>query len=215
MTHMSKLVLVGLVVLALPTLGRAQNVLIFGGFETNNVVPLAGIVNPLLAGSWGVEQAVRTGTSGSVMPYKGDWMLKMDDDGLVVTQAFQFVDISGRGNLNEFEVEAWYNSDASAARIGLRLSYYATDADFGSPLSIESRAMILDDDTSTWQGLYYRSDIPAAATWVGFEVNFRNDTIGTDSGFVDGASLLLVPEPASMIALGLGVVALLRRRKRK
>ncbi|MCH7904525.1 MAG: PEP-CTERM sorting domain-containing protein [Armatimonadetes bacterium] len=216
MTRRTKLALVGLAVLALPTLGHAQNLLVYGGFETDNVVPLAGIVNPLQPGLWGVERAVRdTGPTGGVIPYKGNWMLKMDDPGGVVTQAFQFVDISNRGTLNELEVEAWYNSDADAARVNLIVSYYRTNLDWFNEISVDSRAMVLDNDTSTWQGLYYRSDIPGAANWVGFQVSFVNTTIGADSGFVDGASLLLVPEPATMIALGIGLAALAARRRRK
>ena len=216
MTRRIKLALVGLAVLALPTLGHAQNLLVYGGFETDNVVPLPTIVNPLTPGFWGVEQAVRdTGPTNGVIPYKGSWMLKMDDDNLTWTQAFQFVDISGRGTLNELEVEAWHNSDASAAVIGLRVHYFETANDWGSPLGTDVRSMVLDNDTSTWQGLYYRSPIPGAANWVGFEVSFNNASIGTDSGFVDNASLLLIPEPVSMIALGMGLAALVMRRRRK
>ena len=216
MTRRIKLALVGLAVLALPTLGHAQNLLVYGGFETDNVVPLAGIVNPLQPGLWGVEVAVRdTGPTNGIIPYKGSWMLKMDDDNLTQTQAFQFVDISNRGAQGILEVEAWYNSDATAADIRLKLHYFQTANDWGNPLSVDSRAMVLDNDASTWQGLYYRSAIPGPATWVGVEVAFTNASIGANSGFVDNASLQLIPEPASMIALGIGLAALAARRRRK
>ena len=61
---MKKLALVGLVILALPTLGRAS-LLVYGGFEQDNVVPLADAVrfggggDEFWPGVWGVEVAVR------------------------------------------------------------------------------------------------------------------------------------------------------------
>ena len=215
MTHMTKLALAILSVLALPTLGRAQ-LLVRGGFEIiNNVVPLSTIVNPLVPGFWGVEQAVRT-QSGGVIPYQGSWMLKMDDDGLSYTQAFQFVDISGRGNLNTLEVEAWSNSDASAADFELRLLYYeAANSNFTTPLVLDGRRMVLDNNVATWQRQFFRSPIPAATNWVAVEVNFFNASIGNNSGFVDGVSLVLIPAPGSMLAFGIGLASLVVRRRRK
>ena len=75
MTRRIKLALVGLAVLALPTLGHAQNLLVYGGFETDNDVPLPTILNPLMPGFWGVEQAVRdTGSTTGGTLYKVTWM---------------------------------------------------------------------------------------------------------------------------------------------
>ena len=217
MTHMSKFALAGLTALALPTLGHAQELLVQGGFEAPNLVSLPTAVGPpFVPGVWGVEQAVRdTGPTNDIIPYKGNWMLKMDDDGLVLTQAFQFVDISTRGNLDTLEVEAWYNSDATAADVRLNLWYFAGANSWGNPISIDGESMILDDVRRTWEGLFYRSSIPGNANWVGVEVAYRNDSIGTDSGFVDNASLVLVPEPASMLALCAGLAALAARRRRR
>ncbi len=216
MTHMTKLALAILSVLALPTLGRAQ-LLVHGGFEIDNIIPLATAVGPpFVPGVWGVEQAVRdTGPTGGVIPYQGSWMLKMDDDFLSHTQAFQFVDISGRGNLNTLEVEAWFNSDASAADAGLRLDYYATANSWGTPVSLDGRRMVLDNNVATWQRQFFSSPIPAAANWVAVEVNFINASIGINSGFVDGASLVLIPAPTSMLPFGIGLAALVVRRRRK
>lgn len=221
MTHMTKLALAILSVLALPTLGRAQNLLVRPGFEIDNIVPLSNIVNPnMSSGRWGVEQAVRDmGPTSGIIPHQGSWMLKMDDDGLTVTQAFQFVDISNRGNNNTLEVEAWFNSDALAplaADFGLRLDYYVdANSNFTTPMSLDGRRMVLDNDVTTWQGLFFRSTIPATANWVGIQVNFRNDSIGIRSGFVDSVSLVLVPAPGSMLAFGIGLASLVVRRRRK
>ena len=77
MTHMTKLTLAILSVLALPTLGRAQNLLIKGSFgDPNNVVPLSTIVNPMTSGEWGVEEAVRdTGPTNGVNPHSNPWIV--------------------------------------------------------------------------------------------------------------------------------------------
>ena len=215
---MKKLALVGLVILALPTLGRAANLLVYGGFELDNIQTLADAVrhgpnnDEFWPGVWGVEEAVRVMDDHSgIMPQVGYWMLKMDDDGLIATQAFQFVDITGFGNLF---VEAGYNSDAPAARASLTLTYYENPNDWGNAISLDNLGMDLDGDVSTWEKMSFQSTVPDGATWVAVHVAFTNVSIEPDfSGFVDKVSL--IPEPASILLLGVGLAALVGRRRRK
>ncbi|MCH7904526.1 MAG: PEP-CTERM sorting domain-containing protein [Armatimonadetes bacterium] len=217
---MNKLVLVGLAVLALPTLGRA-NLITDGGFELN---PLQSFGFPLgppfVPGIWGVEYAARVTTGpGGIIPKAGNWMLDMNRLGGVVTQGWQFNDITGLEPLHKLEVEAWYNSDADAAVARLNVGYYKFHF-AQSFLSGDSRSITLDDDPTTWEGLYFLSTIPQDATWVHFQVMFDNNSLNNPlgpnfSGFVDSASLGVVPEPASMFALGIGLAALAARRRSK
>lgn len=65
------------------------------GFENNplstNIVVLGGFVPDV----WGVEAAtIYTGTENGVTPAEGVNMLRMTDDFLVGTQAFQITDVS-------------------------------------------------------------------------------------------------------------------------
>lgn len=142
-------------------------------------------------------------------------MLKMNDDGLVATQALQFVDITAYSALT---AEAYFNSDAPGAVAGLYLFYYASAAGWGSPIGQVFQNLTLDNSPSTWEPISLVSTKPVGATWVGVQVAFTNSTIHPDySGYVDDASLSPVPEPSSLLALSTGALGLggmlLRRRR--
>lgn len=205
-----------LTLLMLTSLG-AQAMLTDPSFEVGRIRPLSQIVNPLTPTWWGVENATRVGPENGIIPWDNSWMLRMEDDGLAYTQAFQFVDI-GTSPPPLLKIGAWFNSNAPAADGYLRLLYYASATGWGSPIGMDTRLFQLDNDLTTWEGVGFFSPVPQGATWVGVEIGFRNDSIRpTYFGYVDDVRLeAAIPEPATGVALGvLAAVALLRRRGRQ
>ncbi len=208
--------LAALAALAIPAVGSA-NLLVEGGFENNNLAPLASTVSPLTPALWGYEMATNVGLGQSgILPRTGKWMHQMRDEGGTWTQSLQFVNITGSTAL---QAEAWYNSAAPAATASLILMWFAGPGSWGSPISQDVQNLTLDNSPNTWQQIGYTATVPGGATWVGFQIAFSDPTISPDyAGYVDDASLAPVPEPGSLAALGTGLMAfagmLMRRRSR-
>lgn len=69
------------------------------GFEISAFTSAANVLTnfPGFQGIWGPEVGSITGATAGVTPAAGSNMLRMDDDGLSYTQAFQVVDVSSFG----------------------------------------------------------------------------------------------------------------------
>ncbi len=109
--------------LATFTSSARANLLVDPGFEANPLTTASNVLNnfPTYQGQWGVESATITGVDGGVTPAQGTQMLRMTDDGLVATQAFQVTDVTVYAGLIDSggataNLSALFNADKNASR---------------------------------------------------------------------------------------------------
>lgn len=184
----------GLFSLAVAGSVSAQNRLVDPSFENNPLDDFMQVLGNWDAGVWGVERATIIGPDWPVIPPDGDRMLRMTDDGLVATQAFQITDIRACSDridagLVAFHLEALFNANVPAAAAGIRLHFFADDVWGPAPGVGNSR--VLDSDPTTWESLSVRGVIPSGTRWLVTELLYVNATIRPDAGYVDRASLYL------------------------
>jgi len=198
------------------------NFLVDPGFENPSlVVPLSTIVNPLQSGFWGVENAfsVPGPAQGGIMPNSGNRMLEMWDDGLVLTQALQFVHFPS-GAPSSLVASALFNSvSPNPAKAFVQILGYDNANDWGNhSYSSPAQYITLDTLSGTWEAnTLIATGIPSTVTWIGFHVGFLNSSLqGYDgvnyAGYVDDTRL--IPEPTSALPLVLGSAWLLAFRRR-
>jgi len=205
------------------TTATASNLLVDPGFEVNPLVNYGLVLGnfPAYEGDWGVEAATITGAQGGVTPPEGVQMLRMVDDGLVATQAFQVTDVTSYAGLIDsggatvnlsalFDVDS--NVPAASASVVLTFHSAATyGSQIGSPIS---SGITLDNLPVTWEPAYLSGPVPVGTRWLVSQVAYNNASLGGNPGYVDGARLDVLPEPATLGLLALGGVGVMVRRRR-
>jgi hypothetical protein len=201
-----------------PSSAQAIPVLFDGGFDLNSpLTTFAGIVSPFTTGQWAAENAINTGATGGVTPNSDGRMLRMLSDGLTITQAGQAVPVDPGDYLT---LGALFTTDsaASGAKASVFMDFYANVNSWNSPLaSFSSGPLTLDANPATWQALSVSGLAPAGAHWGMFQVAYDDTSLGGHAGYVDSVTLAAVPEPASLVLLGTGLVGVLlsdRHRRR-
>jgi hypothetical protein len=236
----NKTPLAGAILMAALAVPAQAAIFVNPGFETAE--PTTG-GRPSTVGDWKGDWSTITssGTLG-ITAFEGSQMLQFLNAGSaeapsanLTSEVFQLVDLaddlalvqSGNAGAN---VSVYFNRVAGDAetdtRFDLRISAYAgLPADFptaiGSPLASFTVTLNADADPASWQPLSASLALPTTATYLAVRLsaqeNIFNDTTGVefDGHFADGASLQVVPEPASSFAWsGLAALgwALLRKR---
>lgn len=190
------------------------------GFENNPLSTHTLVLGNFILDVWGVEAAtIYTGTENGVTPAEGVDMLRMTDDLLVVTQAFQITDVSAYTALIDsggatVNLNALFNvsSIVPAALGGVAVMFYDAGGDWENNIGVISGGITLNNLPGTWQTASVSGTIPVNTRWLISEVSYNNASLQSNPGYVDAVELTIVPEPTTMCLLALGGL-LLRRRK--
>ncbi|MCA9278144.1 MAG: hypothetical protein H6815_05055 [Phycisphaeraceae bacterium] len=216
-----KVVRGGMVVAALASGAQAQ--LVDPGFESNALGVYTTVLNNFTTqqGIWAPESGARVGTTGAVTPASGNFMLQMNQNGGVVTQAWQVTDMAPyaaaiSAGTATFNLDALFNSEGQPSPQGyIRLNFYSGPSLSNYTSSISSGTFTLDNTPTTWENFSATGTIPIGTTWVTTEFGFVNSTMGGFPGFVDNARLQIVPAPGPVsLMAAAGLIAVRRRRAR-
>ena len=192
---------------AAPLPAAATNLLYDGAFDLNSpLTSFPAILVPFTAGQWAVENAVNTTATSGVNPSSSPRMLQMANEGAVLTQAGQAVPISAGKYIT---LSALFTTDknVSGAIAGVFLDFYG--ATFGSPTGPElSATLLLDPFNADWEPLSVSGFTPAGTQWVVAQVTYNDASLGANFGYVDNASLTVVPEPQTWAMMLLGFAGL-------
>jgi hypothetical protein len=176
---------------------------------------------PFLLGQWGAESGAIVGVDDGVTPRTAQTMLAEYYTGSY-TQTMQATDVSADPAGSTYTLSAYFNANVPAAQGFVNLSFYdALYNGVGSPVS--SSAVPLDSLVSTWEQKSITVTVPLTTKYIVSQVAYLDSSLaGSDgvnhAGYVDSASLTLVPEPGTISLLGMGAFGLLawawRRRKK-
>jgi hypothetical protein len=207
------------VVVSTPSAGA--NLLVDPEFDglppLNTLLPVFG--PPFITGQWGAENGAILGVDGGVTPLTATTMLAEYYTGSY-TQTIQVTDISADPPLSAYSLSAYFNANQNlpAAHAFVNVSFY--DAAYVLLSAPPSVGLVLDNNTSTWQQISVTATGPLSAKYIVSQVLYDDSTLigvngATYPGYVDSASLTLVPEPGSILLLVSGLAGLVLYAWRK
>jgi hypothetical protein len=201
------------------------NLLTDPGFNTSLTNPLISYLNvlgpPFTMNTWGDENSAVVGPQFGVSPLEGNGMLRMDDDGLVVTQIFQHVNVAGfatdidAGNASAFLSANFTTGGGVVGSVAAMYIRYFTAANtfLGTSAFVTPP---LDANPLTWQLHNVPwSTIPAGTRILEAQLAYVNSTLPPNiGGYVDLADLRLrtVPEPSTCLLALSSLASLFFRR---
>jgi hypothetical protein len=200
------------------------NLLVDPGFELNPLDTAYNVLNffPVYQGIWGVEMASITGVDGGVSPAQGSKMLRMTDDFAITTQGFQVTDVTSYAALIDsggatVKLNALFNADKNtpAAVGGVDVSFFSANY-YGSMTGYMGSILHLDNSPNTWETASVSGAIPVGTRWLLSQVFYNDASLVGNPGYVDAANLAVVPEPPTLVLLGLsalGLAAYARQRR--
>lgn len=216
-----------LLVGSLPHKAQA-NLLVDPSFENNPLQALPFIVADFVAheGTWGVEALFATGsarvpTEGPISPPDGQWMLRLPGAlGGVEIQAFQVTNLTNHASMIDsgsavLEASALFNANVPAAVAGIRFWYFDTP-DWDINNAGDTVNVTIDNDPATWETVSITANVPVGTRWLITDLFFNSASLGQGNfGYVDAATLSIVPEPSALALLAVTGLALPFVRKRK
>ncbi|GJQ28046.1 MAG: hypothetical protein HBSAPP02_30780 [Phycisphaerae bacterium] len=189
----------------------------------NGIDPLpslgAVVGPPFSSGFWGAERGGEVTAERGVTPFHLQHMLYMEDEGGVVTQAFQAVDVSSFATLIDSggavaDLSAWVNTYLSGQIFWPALFYFDGPNGWGSPINSTNWLYDVDPNAETWQLISATDPIPVGTRWIVVQVGYRNAELpDNERAYVDAVEFNIIPEPATLTLLAAGLMAGLRRRR--
>lgn len=231
--------LVGIPVLLLTVQFCYANLVVNGGFETDFANPRG---SPAY-GFWMVYgEAEIVSESDGITPFEGSQMLHFLNPirlaESVDSMIWQLIDISpfldeiSAGNAI-VEMSTQFNrvSGDSQTDTEFRIQIYAFAGPYnsfwpqywsGDDLTHISESIFTDGDVATWELTTAQLLLPVRTEFVAIGLqsieNIFNDNditgLAFDGHYADAVTLTIIPEPATLFLLGLGSLALLRKRRR-
>jgi hypothetical protein len=207
------------------------NLLVDPGYENNALVAYSAVWTSNFAtqqGDWGTEAgSILSTTTDGVTPINSKMLGITNFGGGTASQTIQATNISLTPNSGDgtatFNMSARFTLGGGVlggfaggnAAIVARFFTGSSNA-LPNTTSIMSSSLVLDSDSKSWEPLTLTGTIPTGTTWMVMEVLYNNESIGSNTGYVDDASFTIttIPEPSGYALLGLGACVLISRRRR-
>lgn len=222
-----------LVLLGIDSFNPAQalttaNLLTDPGFNTPLTNPLTShffvLGAPFTQDTWGEETSSVVPAQGGVTPFEGNGMLRMNDDGLTVTQIWQRVSVSSfaaqiDAGLATADLSAWFNIPVglTGAVSDVRIAFVNASNVEISGVNVQSTSIGgIDANPATWQLLpNLGSAVPVGTRILEAQLNYVNATMQGEPGYVDAADMRLtvIPEPTTCMLLLIGLAGVVAGRR--
>jgi hypothetical protein len=187
------------------TLPARANVVIDPSFEDITapfLLPgLGGVVGPpFTPGFWGAENATVVTAENNVAPRCDVQMLRMEDEGGTVTQAFQAVYVGADSicidsGLAHITLSAWLNTIELAGVTpvvgGVTAFFYNCDTCWGAVVPYIGTPINLDNNPSTWELSLVSGAIPPGTRWVLVQTGFTDALLLGRPGYVDCVEMVV------------------------